>query len=124
MMISIFERDFEKEIKELKNLDLSELEYNEMKYKLSDNLNLRILLSFFEDILSRKEELNLDDDNLRRNFDYIFDKYRDNEYIDEDYFIQKNESEFELSYEDYKNNLFGLLIDNDDSSRKILREIF
>lgn len=114
MMKSIYERNLIKERKEIiRRLDDDNIE---------DLIYIESLIRFQSDmrLLNRYlENRNLySDERIKDKFDEIFDSFYENEYIEEDYFIQRNK--FDLSYEDYKEELFKLLM-NDDIS---LRDIF
>lgn len=118
MMKSIFERDLISERIEIEKMDLSEIEYQELKENNNDNLSFQKFMIKFDDLLKRKD---ISKDIKRIQFDLIFEIFWNNEYIQNDYFNQKMESKkIDLSFEEYQEELFlGLM-----NGKFSLREIF
>lgn len=125
MMISIFERDLENEMKEIqKNFDYEKENYSDMMNYYSDMIDFKKDIIFLDKILRENIHKDISYDLFKKIIEDFFYKYYDNKYIQNDYFIQKNESDDIISYEDYIDYIISDIYENDYDYNINLREIF
>lgn len=118
MMLSIFARNFEEEREEvLSDNSLSEKERKEFLKEVETSEKFKNSLLSLEIKLSQHD---FSKEEIRKDFDNIFDSFKEFRYVDDDYFIQKSEGENEnLSFEEYKDDLFAIISDDKVSLRDI-----
>lgn len=125
MMISIFERNLENELKEIqKNFDYEKNNYSDMMNYYYEMIDFQKDIIFLDKILRENIHKDISYDMFKKIIEDFFYKYYFNEYIQYDYSIQLSESHDITSYRDYINYIISDIYENDYDYNINLREIF
>lgn len=125
MMISIFERNLENELKEIqKNFDYEKNNYSDMMNYYYEMIDFQKDIIFLDKILRENIHKDISYDLFKKIIEDFFYKYYFNEYIQYGYSIQLSESEDIISYRDYINYIISDIYENDYDYNINLREIF
>lgn len=121
MLRSIFVRDLEKEMNEVIKKEGITEENKKVLNNFSSLISLKNDMLFLDELrcrLRRNENEGRDVKNLirvlREEVEYIFDKHKDNEYVELDYEYQQKEEDYEMSFKEYKNYIVYSLISDEE----------